>query len=148
VSYISSRFFTARFFGALFFGTPAELVQVTAMGNPLAVRSWYSGLLTDIVSPIDLATLVKDLYAGLPQPLLVADITASELKILAPAANTKNVLVGDEQLGIVNFGDSIAPAATREWGPFNVSRIPLANIFVMSADGVTPVALGIQAFVG
>ncbi len=118
------------------------------MGDPLAVRAWYGGLVTNITGPVDLATLVRDLYAGLPAPILISDITASELKLLAAAGNAVNILIGDEQISTTNYGDTLAAGGRTSWGPYNMSKIPLSSIFVMPADGATVVSLGIQAFEG
>lgn len=118
------------------------------MGDPLALRAWYGGLLTNIITAVDLATLLRDLYTGLPAPVTIPDICAAQLKLLAPAANSVNILIGDEQLSITNYGDSLAAGGRTEWGPFVNSKIPLASIFVMAADGTTAVSLGIQAFEG
>ena len=114
--------------------------------DPLAIRSYYGVLSGAITTKQTLAALLIAAYAALPTPQVVPNIAGCEVNVYADDANGVKVLVGDENVSdtTLNYAYKLSPTGSRRYGPGRMSAVPIADIYVMSADHVTAVKIGIE----
>lgn len=115
------------------------------MADPLSIRAFYATLSATFTTKKNLNELLAASYAALSPGQIIASITAVEIRLLFPQDNGVAVLLGDSNLSTTNYGFSYAPGSSDKYGVTRMSALPMSNIFVMAADGTTPVKVGIIA---
>lgn len=117
------------------------------MSDPLALRALYSAK-GSVSVKTTVAEFIAAAYAALGQTIVIPNITAMMFQIQLDAAATKSLLLGDEHITTVIYGQQILPLGTDNLGPTRMNQIPLANLYMMSEDGVTAVTVHIIAIPG
>lgn len=112
--------------------------------DPLAIQAYYGILSVNITTKKTLAQVLIDAYAALATPQTISNIPGCEVLIYANTANAVDVFVGDEELSTTNYAYRMEAKQSRRYGPLRTSAVPLSNIYVMSADGVTAVKIGLE----